>query len=70
MAYGDNTQEKHFTATIEVSETIHTTTSSSNRGEDKTTREVREVSRVVIRSKTLEGLRAKVAGHIELISED
>lgn len=59
-----------YTAVIEIQAIEKTTTAAYNAADEKISRSVQEVSRLVIRAKTLEGLRTKVAGHIALIGDD
>lgn len=63
----------HYTATVEVRETIPAVETSTSGGygrpatEKKTEREVRDVARVVVRADSIERLREKLAAHVALI---
>jgi hypothetical protein len=62
----------HYTATVEVRETIPARSTSTTGGyrqptETKTEREVRDVARVVVRADSIERLREKLAAHVALI---
>lgn len=64
----------HYTATVEVRETIASRDTSTvggygatHRTETKTEREVRDVARVVVRADSIERLREKLAAHVALI---
>lgn len=64
------TEVEHYTAVIDIQAVERTTTAAYNAADEKITRAVQDVSRIVVRAKTLEGLRTKVAGHIALIGDD
>lgn len=64
------TTTESYTAVIEIQAIEKTVTAAYNAADEKVNRAVQEVSRLVIRAKTLEGLRTKVAGHIALIGDD
>lgn len=61
----------HWTATIEVTHTEPEKPQErdqyGNIKKDVTPRSVTEVDRIIIRDKTIDGLRAKIIQHVELI---
>lgn len=66
---------EHFTAVIEVSQTITQPATPARSGYDSApatpaTREVVDVARIVVRAGSLDALRAKVVGHVALLDEE
>lgn len=60
----------HFTAVIQVTQVLSDTGIRHN-GQDQPTRTVdREVTKLVIRAKTMEALKTKVAAHVALVEEE
>lgn len=64
------TTTSHFTAVIQVSQVITTEDRGTGRGDDRTRTVDREVSKLVIRAKTMEALKTKVAAHVALVEEE
>lgn len=67
---------KHFTATLQVTETSTPTPSSPSTYDrrisatpPKSEREVSEVAKLVVRAESLEALRGKLAKHVELLED-
>jgi hypothetical protein len=66
---------QHFTATLIVNRTTHTTATTGQTGygsgamhnETKAERDVEEVARIVIREPSMAALAEKLAGHVALI---
>jgi len=62
---------KHYTALIEVSMTTQSEGTTDHYGKTTpATREVTDVTKLVIRSETLEGLVKKIMGHTKLMLEE
>lgn len=64
------TATDHYTAVIDIQQVEVTTVSAYNAHHETTERSTKEVTKIVVRAKTLEGLKTKVAGHIQLIGDD
>lgn len=64
------TKTDHYTAVIDIQEVELTTTTAYNVADEVVKRDTKEVTKIVVRAKTLEGLKTKVAGHIALIGDD
>lgn len=59
---------KHYTAVIIVNETKEKETDQY--GKEKSARSVHEIAHITVRGSTLEGLKNKISGHVELVGED
>lgn len=59
--------KNHFTATIEVLETVFSEKDNGYQKAKTTEREVKDVTRIVVRADTLEKLQAKLSAHVALI---
>lgn len=68
MAYNTVDKEEHFTAILQI-EKVTVVTDSAVQSDIKVRREPKEIAKVVVRSKTLEGLKEKAAKHIDLVEE-
>lgn len=60
---------QHYTAVLEIQKVVTTEARTDYGKTTPATREVAEVARVVIRSASLAGLRAKIADHAALIED-
>lgn len=60
----------HFTAALDVTQTTHTPASASRYGDSTPeSRDVSDVTRLVIRAGSIDDLATKLAAHINLLKE-
>lgn len=58
---------KRFTAIVEIVEVEESAPTRDRGVVDKGTKESRELAKLVVRDETLDGLKAKLSKHIELV---
>lgn len=63
------TRDKHYTAVVTIDE-VTTGDSDVRSGNLQDPRGKQEITRIVLKAKSLDVLREKIAAHVELVSEE